>query len=64
MDKLLQLLGLAMRAKKVVTGTEAVLRAIRSGEARLVLVAEDASQGALKKVRDKCSFYSVPFICY
>src|SRR5690606_41035518 len=64
MDKLLQLLGLAMRANRVVTGTEAVLRAIRSGEARLVLVAEDASRGALKRVRDKCSFYSVPLICY
>jgi ribosomal protein L7Ae-like RNA K-turn-binding protein len=64
MDKLLQLLGLAMRARKVVTGTDAVLRAIRSGEAKMVLLAEDASPGAVKKVRDKCTYYSVPVIRY
>ncbi|MCD1257776.1 ribosomal L7Ae/L30e/S12e/Gadd45 family protein [Paenibacillus athensensis] len=52
-------LGLAMRAGKLVTGDEGVLKAIRSGEAQLVILAADASENARKKYRDKCSFYGV-----
>jgi len=45
------LLGLARRAGAVAPGTEAVREAIRTGSARLVLLAEDASPGQLDKVR-------------
>jgi len=55
-------LGLAMRAGKLVTGEESVLKAIRSGEAKLVLLAEDASAGTRKKMNDKCASYDVPLI--
>jgi len=47
----LGLLGLARRAGAVASGTEAVRRAIREGEARLVLVAGDASRVQLDKIR-------------
>ncbi|SDC87579.1 Ribosomal protein L7Ae [Paenibacillus sp. UNCCL117] len=57
-------LGLAMRAGKVITGEEAVIESIRSGEAKLVIVAEDASAGTLKKITDKCSHYQVPIHQY
>lgn len=53
-------LGLAMRAGKVITGEETVVEAVRKGEAKLVIVAEDASAGTYKKVNDKCSYYKVP----
>ena len=43
MSKTLSRLGLAMRAGKVVTGDEIVLKAIRSSEAKLVMLAADAS---------------------
>ena len=46
-----RLLGLARRAGAVVSGTEAVRGAIRQGEARLILMADDASSGQLDKVR-------------
>lgn len=55
-------LGLAMRAGKVVLGDSAVLDAIRSGEAKLVLLATDASANAAKKYTDKCSFYRTPLL--
>ncbi|GED29058.1 MULTISPECIES: YlxQ family RNA-binding protein [Brevibacillus] len=57
--KAAQLLGLAMRARKVITGEEQVLAAIRSGQAHLVLLAADASDNTAKKMRDKCSYYGV-----
>lgn len=40
-DRALQLLGLATRAGATVPGTERVQAAVRAGEARLVLIAED-----------------------
>ncbi len=36
--------------------------AIRSGEAKLVILSEDASAGTAKKVRDKCSHYQVKLV--
>lgn len=57
-------LGLAMRAGKLATGDSGVLDAIRSQEAKLVLLAEDASENAKKKYRDKCTSYEVPIMEY
>jgi len=51
MPEALRLLGLARRAGAVAPGTEAVRRAIREGEARLVLMAGDASGVQLEKIR-------------
>jgi ribosomal protein L7Ae-like RNA K-turn-binding protein len=45
------LLGLARRAGGVVPGTEATRQAIRDGEARLVLLAADASSAQIDKVQ-------------
>ncbi|CDN44357.1 Probable ribosomal protein YlxQ [Paenibacillus sp. P22] len=59
-NKALSNLGMAMRAGKVITGDETVLKAVRQGKARLVLVAADASDNTKKKYRDKCSSYGVP----
>lgn len=58
----LSCLGLAMRAGKLVTGDELVLQAIRSGKAKLVVVAADASPRTQKKFRDKCSHYQIPLV--
>lgn len=60
--RLLQMLGLAMRARKLVSGEDSVIQAVRSRKARLVLLASDASANTVKKVTDKCRFYAVP--CY
>ena len=44
----LRLLGLARRAGAIAPGTEAVRRAIRDGEARLILMAQDV--GSIPRV--------------
>lgn len=56
------LLGLAYRARKVITGEELVIREVRSGKAKLVLLSSDASSNTEKKITDKCNYYNVPLV--
>ncbi len=55
-----RLLGLARRAGAVAPGTAAVRRAIREGEARLVLMAEDASSVQLGKIQTTLHDRTIP----
>ncbi len=52
-------LGLALRASKLTTGTDQVVRAVQSGKAHLVFLASDAAANTTKKITDKCQFYQV-----
>lgn len=54
------LLGLAARARMLVSGEELVIKSIRKKGVYLVIVADDASLSTKKKIQDKCSFYNVP----
>lgn len=56
----LRLLGLARRAGAVAPGTEAVRRAIREGEAHLILMAGDASRVQLDKIRTTLHEKAIP----
>lgn len=58
--KWVSLLGLANRARKVISGEELVIKEVRNGKAKLVLLSNDASANTEKKVTDKCSHYNVP----
>lgn len=58
-EKCLSLLGLAARARKIISGEELVLKEVRSGKAKLVFLADDASDGTKKKITDKCKSYNV-----
>lgn len=58
-EKALQLLGLAMRAGKIVTGEELAVREIQARRAHLVILSEDASANTAKKITDKCKFFNV-----
>lgn len=60
-DQWMSLVGLANRARKIVSGEEQVLREIRGNRAKLVLLSADASENTMKKVTDKCKFYKVPY---
>lgn len=63
-DKVLSLLGLARRSKNVASGEFATEKAVKSGGAFLVVVANDASDNTKKRFADKCSFYNVPIEFY
>jgi ribosomal protein L7Ae-like RNA K-turn-binding protein len=56
----MSLLGLANRARKIISGEELALKEIRNNKAKLVLLAADASANTTKKITDKCNSYQVP----
>lgn len=60
MQKIFGLLGLSMKAGKLVSGEFSVEKAVKERKAFLVIVAYDASDLTKKRFHDKCSFYHVP----
>ena len=63
-DKVLSLLGLAKKAGKLKGGEYCVETEVKKGRAKLVIVAEDASDNTKKSYTDMCSFKKVPLIFY
>lgn len=61
-DKIIGMLGLAMRAGKLVVGSEQVSLAVAKGRVLLVISSTEASPGTRKKLRTKCEFYGVKLI--
>jgi ribosomal protein L7Ae-like RNA K-turn-binding protein len=62
--KLLNMLGLATRAGKVVSGEFMTEKSVKEGKALLCIVAEDASDNTKKLFRDKCSYYEVSYYVF
>ena len=62
--RLLSLVGLATRARKVVSGEFSTEKSVKSGKSHLVIVSEEASDNTKKKFRDMCEFYEVPIYFY
>jgi ribosomal protein L7Ae-like RNA K-turn-binding protein len=60
-NKLQGMIGLAKRAGKVVAGTPMVCEAVRKKKAMLVLIADDATENAKKKVQNCCDYYHIPY---
>ena len=59
-DKLLQALGLAARARGLITGTSMICEALQKKKSvRLVLAASDNSENTSKRLSDRCNFYGV-----
>ena len=56
----LNMLGMATKAGKTVSGEFATQKAIKEGKAKLVIVAEDASDNTKKMFTDKCTYYNIP----
>ena len=59
MHKVLQLLGLAFKAKKVISGEDFCVDAIRKNDAKYVFLASDAGVNTTKKISDKATYYNV-----
>ncbi|MDL4840104.1 YlxQ family RNA-binding protein [Aquibacillus rhizosphaerae] len=57
----LNLLGLAMRARMCTLGEESIIRDIQKQNAKLVLLASDTGPHTSKKIKDKCTYYNIPF---
>ena len=58
------MLGLAMKAGKLRCGGFLTEESIRSGQAQLVILAQDAKKNTYKTISDKCGYYAVPLQVY
>lgn len=58
--KILSMLGLAKRAGRVMSGEFQTEKAVKTGRAFLVIVAEDASENTRKMFCDMCRYHEVP----
>ena len=63
-DKVLSMIGMATKAGKVQSGEFLTENAVKERKAKLVVVAEDASDNTKKLFKDKCSFYKIPLCIY
>lgn len=57
--KIISLIGLAQKAGKIVSGELAAEKAIKSGKAKLVIIATDCSEATKKNYRDMTTYYNV-----
>lgn len=62
-QKAMNLIGLATKAGKAVSGEFSTEKAVKTGKARLVVVSEEASDNTKKMFTNMCTYYKVP-ICY
>ncbi|MBQ1256005.1 MAG: ribosomal L7Ae/L30e/S12e/Gadd45 family protein [Clostridia bacterium] len=62
MNKLLSMLGLSARAGRLVSGVQAVEIALKKGEARLIVLDDEASEGTKKQMTDACLHKKTPLI--
>ncbi|MBW1605490.1 ribosomal L7Ae/L30e/S12e/Gadd45 family protein [Lactobacillus sp. Sy-1] len=60
-QKYLNLIGIAKRAGKVVTGEAIILSAIRKHQVALLIIASDTGQSTTKKFIDKAGSYQVAY---
>lgn len=58
-QQILNLLGLAVRARMLISGEEMVVKEVQKNRAKLVIISSDASENAMKKIQDKCNSYNV-----
>ena len=55
-EDILGFIGLARKAGKVASGTDSVTRAILTGSAKLLIVAEDVSANTVSKILDSVTY--------
>ena len=61
MQKVFGLIGLATRAGRLAVGEGPVKDSVRFGKAKLVIIAEDASDNTRKSITDSCKYYDVKY---
>ncbi len=61
-QKALNLLGMAYRARMTINGYDSVMDAIIKGKAKIVLIANDASEKTIEAFQKKCFYYHVDII--
>jgi ribosomal protein L7Ae-like RNA K-turn-binding protein len=57
--KIANILSLARKAGAITAGTELVIDSMRRNKACIVYISSEVSDGTLKKLKDKASFYKI-----
>ncbi len=60
--KISNMLGLAKRAGMLASGETAAVSAVKAGKARLLVIAEDASDNTGKRFSDMAAYRNIPLI--
>ena len=63
-NKVFSMIGLATRARKVVSGAFSTEKAVKTGKAWLVIVSEEASDNTKKMFTNMCTHYKVPIYLF
>ncbi|MEY8701451.1 YlxQ-related RNA-binding protein [Streptococcus ferus] len=58
-ERLSNLLGLAQKAGKIISGEELTVKAIQSRQAKLIFLSQDAGPNLTKKITDKSNYYNI-----
>lgn len=58
-SKVVGYLGIASKARYVISGESDVIKGIQKGQVKIVLLATDIGSNASKKIHDKCYFYKI-----
>ena len=61
-NKILNLLGIASRARKLIFGSDSVEKGLQDKKVTCVIVTSDSSLNTKNKFKKKCYFYKVPLI--
>lgn len=57
-------IGMANRAGKIISGTDACIRAVKAGAVELMIVSDEASENTIKKIMNTCQSRNVRCIMY
>ena len=59
-NKILSLLGFAMKAGKIQTGNDTIIAGLDKGKIKLVIVSDDVKFDNIKKIYLRCKRYNIP----
>lgn len=63
-DRVLSLLGLAAKGRNLRSGEFSTEKAVKEGNAAMVIIGNDASDNTKKKFTNMCAFYNTPIYFY
>ena len=63
-EKVLAMIGMAYKAKKVISGDETLKKSIKENKIKLLIIAEDASENTKKRFVNSATYYNIPFYIY
>lgn len=62
MRKIYNMIGLASRAGRIVSGLDAVERCVRQGKSALVIISDDLSANSKDRIVSACTVNQVPWV--